>query len=76
MCSLLLLDHLSCPYLTPSSPEAQNSRSGRNSLGDRVPGTPGAKPPCSALKGALSLCTELGLGKHAATDSHADSRGP
>lgn len=69
--TLLVPDHLFHPWLTPSLPEGQTSRSGRNYLGDLGCGSPGTKPPCSAHKGALSPYTELGLGKHTvAADTH------
>lgn len=77
--TLLVLDHLLHPYLTPSLPEGQNSRSVRNYLGDLGCGSPGTKPPCSAHKGTLNLYTELGLGKHivaADTHTHVGSQGP
>lgn len=33
-------------------------------------GSPRAQPPCSAHKVPLSLCTELGPGRHVAADTH------
>lgn len=79
--TLLVLEHFFHPYVTPSLPEGQNNRSGSNDLGDLGCGSPGTKPPCSAHKGALSLYTDLGLGKHIVgadthTHTHVGSQGP
>lgn len=76
---LLVPDHLSHPCLAPSSPEGQNSRSGRNYLDDMGNlglWRPQSKASFSAHKGTLSLCSELGRSGHTAADTCSERERP